>query len=97
MVCRACPTNPREEAPGLDPGAVHAGLIAVLPLLVILVLVGNVFLAAIGAGGAPSPSVVGGLGVAILLFFVFAMLVYVVALSAIGGLLGSHLKDEDVL
>ena len=23
MVCRVCPTNPREEAPGLDPGAVH--------------------------------------------------------------------------
>lgn len=22
MVCRVCPTNPR-EAPGLDPGAVH--------------------------------------------------------------------------
>ena len=22
-VCRVCPTNPREEAPGLDPGAVH--------------------------------------------------------------------------
>jgi voltage-gated potassium channel len=23
MVCRVCSTNPREEAPGLDPGAVH--------------------------------------------------------------------------
>jgi signal transduction histidine kinase len=23
MVSEACPTNPREEAPGLDPGAVH--------------------------------------------------------------------------
>ena len=29
MVCRVCPTNPREEAPGLDPGAVHeAGRLA---------------------------------------------------------------------
>ena len=25
MVCRVCPINPREEAPGLDPGAVHDG------------------------------------------------------------------------
>ena len=25
MVCRVCPTNPREEAPRLDPGAVHCG------------------------------------------------------------------------
>jgi hypothetical protein len=86
----------RDREAGLRVG-IYAGLIAVLPLLVILVLVGNVFLAAVGAGGAPSPSLVGGLGVAILLFFVFGMLVYVVALSAIGGLLGSYLKDEDVL
>jgi len=29
MVSEACPTNPREEAPGLDPGAVHPVALAV--------------------------------------------------------------------
>ena len=32
MLCRVCPTNPR-EAPGLDPGAVHYGDIEHQPWL----------------------------------------------------------------
>ena len=81
---------------GLKVGAI-AGLISVVPLLAVLVLVGNLFLFVVAAGGAGVPSVVGGLGVAILVVAFFGLLLYVAVLSAIGGWLGSYTKSERII
>ena len=74
-----------------------AGLISVVPLLAVLVLAGNLFLFVVAAGGAGVPSVVGGLGVAILVVAFFGLLLYVAVLSAIGGWLGSYAKSERII
>ncbi|PSQ35517.1 hypothetical protein BRD08_06940 [Halobacteriales archaeon SW_10_66_29] len=81
---------------GLKVGAI-AGLISVVPLLAVLVLAGNLFLFVVAAGGAGVPSVVGGLGVAVLVVAFFGLLLYVAVLSAMGGWLGSYAKSERII
>ncbi len=76
---------------------IYAGLIALVPLILILVTVGTFFFAMMGVGGHPMAWGVGGIG---FVFFVFGFLfltAYTVGLSAIGGWLGNYVRhDTDV-
>ena len=76
---------------GVTVGAL-AGAMAVVPLFLFLVLVGNLFLSLFtAAGGQPA---VGSLGTAVLVSVFVGGVVYVVLLSVAGGLLGRYLKAE---
>jgi len=86
----------RDTDGGIKVGAI-AGLISIVPLLLILVLLGNLFAFIVAAGGAGIPSVVGGLGVAVLVAVGVGLLFYVVLLSAIGGWIGSYGKAERII
>lgn len=77
----------------------YAGLLALLPLVLIIVFFGGLFLSILGAAGVPfhgfsGHAAFGSLG---LLFFVLGIvstLFYVVALSIVGGWVGSYLRTE---
>jgi hypothetical protein len=86
----------RDTDGGIKVGAI-AGLISIIPLLLIFVLLGNLFAFIVAAGGAGIPSVVGGLGVAVLVAVFVGLLFYVVLLSAIGGWIGSYVKAERII
>ena len=86
---------------GLKVGAI-AGVIALIPMFLFLTLFGGLFFAIVAGGtmggGMPMgfPTVAGGFGFVVVLFFLFGA-VYVVGLSAVGGYLGNYVKyDTDV-
>lgn len=84
---------------GLKVGAV-AGAIMLVPILLFLLLLGNVFFVAALGGVFPGPSMFGLAGGFTIVVFVFALLfgvVYVVGFAALGGWIGNYLKtDTDV-
>ena len=77
---------------GLRVGVI-SGLIAVIPLFVFLILLGNLFILFLAAAGVSAPELA-GLGITILVVVFLSVLVYVVALSAIGGWAGAYLQRE---
>ena len=83
----------REE--GLKVGAL-AGLVSLIPLLVVGALFGNVFLG-LFVGGFGVPRAFSGFGFVILLGIVVSAVVYTVVFSAAGGWLGNYVKyDTDI-
>lgn len=77
-----------EPVDGVKVGAI-AGIVALLPLLLVMALIGLLAPVAVGAG----PRFPLALGV-MLLFVVALVAVYVVGLSVVGGILGVYLHDE---
>jgi len=84
---------------GLKVGAI-AGAIMLVPILLFLLLLGNVFFFAAAGGVYPGPSMFGLAGGVTIVVFVFALLfgvVYVVGFAALGGYIGNYVKtDTDV-
>lgn len=78
---------------GLLVGAL-AGLIAVVPLVFIILLLGNLFVLLVAGTGSTMPFLAGGLGAIAIVLVVLTLLLYVVVLSALGGWAGSYLKTE---
>lgn len=76
---------------GLRVGAV-AGVFALIPLMLVLFVLGS-FFAFVPFVGGPRAGV-GVLGIAVLLVVLVFGTVYVVGLSALGGVLGAYLKRE---
>lgn len=84
---------------GVKVGAL-SGVIASIPLLGLLFLVGSVFafLPFVGPGMMNgSGAVVGIAGLVIIIFAFVVALLYAVALGALGGYIGQYLYEEDVL
>lgn len=77
-------------ARGVRVGAL-AGLIALVPLLLFLALIGNLFVFVFAPAGITSPGLT-GLGLTVLLLVFLAALVYVVVLSTLGGWAGAYLR-----
>lgn len=78
---------------GMTVGAI-AGLIAYIPLFLLLVLLGNLFAFVLVGGGGTGPAIVGGAGLVVIIFIALAGLAYVVLLSLVGGFIGSYLNQE---
>lgn len=78
---------------GVTVGAL-AGLIALVPLLVILFLLGNLFLVVLAVTGEGMVGLLGGIGLVAVVFVLVSLLIWVVTLSALGGWAGSYLKAE---
>jgi hypothetical protein len=84
---------------GVKVGAL-SGVIASIPLLGLLFLVGSVFafLPFAGPGMMNGPgAMVGAAGFLLVVFVFFVALLYAIALGALGGYIGQYLKTEDVL
>ncbi|WP_302080497.1 DUF5518 domain-containing protein [Salinibaculum rarum] len=80
---------------GLKVGAL-AGLVSLVPLLIIGAVLGNVFLG-LFLGGFGVPRAFSGFGVVIIIGIVVSALVYTVVLSAVGGWLGNYVRyDTDI-
>lgn len=82
---------------GLKVGAL-AGAIALVPMFLLLLLFGGLIFAILAGTGAGAgiPFVAGGFGIIAFFVFIFGA-VYVIGLSAVGGLLGNYVKyDTDV-
>ena len=80
---------------GLRVGAL-AGLLSLLPLLVVGFFFGNLFVG-LFLGGFGVPRAFSGLGTLIVVTIVFSAVVYTVAFSAVGGWLGNYVKyDTDI-
>ena len=80
---------------GVRVGAL-AGLVSLLPLLVVGFLFGNLVLG-LFVGGFGFPRAASGIGVLVIFSIVVSAIVYTVAFSAIGGWLGNYLKyDADI-
>lgn len=77
---------------GLRVGVI-SGLIAVIPLFIFLLLLGNLFVLFLAAAGVSTPELA-GLGITVLVLVFLSVLVYVVALSAFGGWAGAYLQRE---
>jgi ABC-type transport system involved in multi-copper enzyme maturation permease subunit len=87
------------ERDGLKAGAL-SGVIASIPLLGIVFLIGSVFvfLPFAGPGMMSGPGMLFGLaGVVIAVFVFVVVLLYGVALGALGGAIGQYVYEEDVL
>ena len=78
---------------GLKVGAL-SGLIAIVPLLLVFFLLGNLFLVLFALTGESVVALLGGIGALLAVLFLLSVLVYVVLLSALGGWVGSYLKAE---
>jgi hypothetical protein len=81
---------------GLKAGAL-AGVVAVLPLLLVAFLFGGVFLAMVPVGMGmmdPGAGMFGAFGILALVLLLLFGLVYTVGFSALGGLLGAYLNRE---
>lgn len=78
---------------GLKVGAL-SGLLALIPVLVVLALVGNILLILFAGTSAGSPGLAGGLGFLFLSMLVAIGVLYIVLLSAVGGWVGQYLKTE---
>lgn len=80
---------------GVRVGAL-SGLIALVPMVLVLVFVGG-FVGLFTMFGGRGAMMAGGLGLIVGLFaFAFAA-VFIVGLSALGGYIGEYLYEEDVL
>lgn len=82
-----------DSSDGITVGAI-AGVFALLPLLLILVVLGNVFLFLFALTGEGVLVLLGSLGVAAVVLLIVFGLIYVVLLSALGGWVGNYLKAE---
>ncbi|WP_335998726.1 DUF5518 domain-containing protein [Halorientalis halophila] len=83
---------------GVRVGAL-AGVVALVPLLPLLFIVGG-FLGIFSLAGGMGPGSMGGMGLIGLFFGLFAFAFFsavVVGMSALGGYLGEYLYAEDVL
>jgi len=81
---------------GLKVGTL-AGVVAVLPLLLVAFLFGGVFLAMVPFGMGmtdPGAGMFGAFGILALVLLLLFGLVYTVGLSALGGILGAYLNRE---
>jgi hypothetical protein len=84
---------------GVKVGAL-SGIVASIPLLGLLFLVGSVFafLPFAGPGMMNGPGALFGLAGFVVVVFAFVVaLLYAVALGALGGYIGQYLYQEDVL
>ena len=81
---------------GVKVGA-YSGAVALIPLVLLVTLFGNLFLAFL-AGAAPGfPPAAGGLTAVVLIFALISALVYTVAFAAVGGWIGNYVKrDTDI-
>ncbi|MFC7133775.1 MULTISPECIES: DUF5518 domain-containing protein [Salinibaculum] len=77
---------------------IYAGLISLVPLVLLFLFVGPFFLFMLtGGAGMGAPRAFGGLGFVFIAFAFVLVLVYTVGLSALGGWLGNYLKyDTDI-
>lgn len=82
----------RDGEAGLKVGLL-SGLLAIIPLLVVVVLIGNLFFF-VFAAGPPGSSFFGGFGLVALISAFVGMFAYVVVLSGAGGWAGAYLKRE---
>jgi hypothetical protein len=80
---------------GLRVGAL-AGVIMLLPLVLVMFVFGNVvfFLFAGGGMPGPAPGLAGGFTIVAIVLALLFGLVYVVAFAALGGYLGNFVKYE---
>ena len=75
----------------------YAGIVALLPLVLILVTVGTFIFGFVGMGHGPMAMGLPGAGFAFFVFGFLFLAVYTVGLSAVGGWLGNYVKtDTDV-
>lgn len=81
---------------GITVGAI-AGLLSVVPLLLLFVVLGNLFVFLFTVGGAGITEVLGGVGVVVVITLFFSLLFYAVLLGAVGGGIGSYLKAERII
>jgi len=82
-----------EEEEVLKVGAL-SGLISLIPLILVLILVGNIFLLVVASGDPGFSAVLGGFGALIFVVFLVSAIVYTVVLSAVGGWLGLYVREE---
>lgn len=82
-----------DRTAGLQVGAI-AGTIAFLPLLLVLVVLGNFFLVVFVAGNSVLTAVVGSLGIVTVVFGFVLSVAYIVFLAAMGGWIGSVIRAE---
>jgi len=80
----------RDVGEGAKIGAI-SGLLALIPVILLIVLFGGFFFSVFTSGGF---GIAGGIGVTIFLFASVFSLLYVVLLSAIGGLLGAYINQK---
>jgi hypothetical protein len=79
---------------GLRVGALSGGL-SVVPVVLLVVAVGNLFLLAVASVDVTAPlSALGGLGAVVVLVGFLFLLVYAVVLGAVGGYLGVYLRER---
>jgi hypothetical protein len=81
-----------DRSDGVRVGA-FGGAIALVPLVLFLVLLGNLLFLVFSAGDAPTPAL-GGVSAVVLVFLFLSAAIYVVALSALGGWLGNYLRAD---
>jgi len=77
----------------LKVGAI-SGFLALIPVVLLLMFIGNVLLIFFIGGGASASALLGGLGFVFFLLVFVTGLLYVVLLSAVGGWVGLYLKQE---
>jgi hypothetical protein len=77
---------------GVRVGAL-AGLLSLLPLLLVAAVVGNAVLFAL-LGGVGVPALVGGAGLFFVVLLIVFAAVYTVAFSAAGGWLGNYVRYD---
>jgi hypothetical protein len=78
---------------GLRAGAL-AGVIMLLPFVLVMFVFGNVVFLLFSGGGMPVPGLAGGFTIFAILIALLFGLVYVVAFAALGGYLGNFVKYE---
>lgn len=78
---------------GLKVGAL-SGLLALVPVLVVLAFVGNILLILFAGTSGGFPGVAGSLGFLFLSMVMAVGILYIVLLSAVGGWVGQYLKTE---
>jgi len=86
----------RDTDEGITVGAI-AGLLSVVPLLLLFVVLGNLFVFLFTVGGAGIPGALGGVGFVVVVVLFFSLLFYTVLLGAVGGGVGSYLKAERII
>ncbi|PSP27072.1 hypothetical protein BRC65_07805 [Halobacteriales archaeon QH_2_65_14] len=71
-----------------------SGLISLIPLILVLILVGNIFLLVAASGDPGFSALLGGFGALIFVVFLVSAIIYTVVLSAVGGWLGLYVREE---
>lgn len=82
-----------ETQDALKVGAM-SGFLALIPVFLLLMFIGNVLLIFFIGSSASVSALVGGVGFVFLLLVFATGLLYVVLLSAVGGWVGLYLKQE---